>query len=166
LADLESTRDRGALSMFDRRLSQAAPSGLREFLSFRLGNDVHAVELARIREIVSSPPLTEVPRAPADVIGICSVRGLLVTVVDLRRRLHLPEAPATRLSRILLANTDGGEVIGLFVDEVRQVIRLGQNEIEITSNVLGADLADHVLGVGRPSGDFIILLDLDSIVGT
>ncbi|HVU03575.1 MAG TPA: chemotaxis protein CheW [Polyangiaceae bacterium] len=155
-----------SLSVFDRRLAAAGQNGLREFLSFRLGADIHAVDLARIREIVSSPPLTEVPRAQSDIVGICSVRGLLVTVVDLRRRLHLPESPQTRLSRILLANTDSGEVIGLLVDEVRQVIRLAPSEIEITANVLGADLADHVLGVGRPDGEFIILLDLDSIVET
>jgi purine-binding chemotaxis protein CheW len=157
---------RTSMSPLDRRLQPAAPTGLREFLSFRLGSDIHAVELARIREIVGSPPLTEVPRAPSDVIGICSVRGLLVTVVDLRRRLRLPEAPASSMSRILLANTDLGEVMGLFVDEVRQVIRLAAAEIEVTAHVLGGDLADHVLGVGRPHGEFIILLDLDSIVGT
>jgi purine-binding chemotaxis protein CheW len=156
---------KAGMSILDRHLAPPAATGLREFLSFRLGADIHAVELARIREIVGSPPLTEVPRAPADVIGICSVRGLLVTVVDLRRRLRLQESPPTRLSRILLANTDSGEVIGLFVDEVRQVIRLASHEIEVTANVLGGDLADHVLGVGRPHGEFIILLDLDSIAG-
>jgi purine-binding chemotaxis protein CheW len=152
------------MSYIDRR--QPASGGLREFLSFRLGHDVYAVELARIREIVSSPPLTEVPRAAPDVIGVCSVRGLLVTVLDLRRRLRLVESEPTRLSRILLANTDAGEVIGLFVDEVRQVIRLASAEIEITANVLGADLSDHVLGVGRPGGDFVILLDLGSVAET
>lgn len=155
-----------ASSMIDRRLSPAATGGLREFLSFRLGSDVYGVELARIREIVSSPPLTEVPRAARDVIGICSVRGLLVTVLDLRRRLRLVESEPSRLSRILLANTDGGEVIGLFVDEVRQVIRLAASEIEITANMLGGDLSDHVLGVGRPDGDFVILLDLGSVAET
>jgi purine-binding chemotaxis protein CheW len=153
-------------SIMDRRLAPAAPTGLREFLSFRLGADVYAVELARIREIVSPPPLTEVPRAQPDVMGICSVRGLLVTVVDLRRRLNLEESPTTRLSRILLANTDSGEVIGLLVDEVRHVVRLASAEIEITANVLGGDLSDHVLGVGRPDGDFLVLLDLASMVET
>ncbi len=157
---------KAGLSIFARRLAPPAPTGLREFLSFRLGADVYAVELARIREIVSSPPLTEVPRAAADVIGVCSVRGLLVTVVDLRRRLRLPESPPTRLSRILLANTDSGEVVGLLVDEVRHVVRLGSSEIELTGNVLGADLSDHVLGVGRPDGDFVVLLDLASMVET
>jgi purine-binding chemotaxis protein CheW len=153
-------------SILDRRLAPAAPTGLREFLSFRVAEDVYAVELARIREIVSPPPLTEVPRAAPDIVGICSVRGLLVTVVDLRRRLRLPEAPATRSSRILLANTDSGEVVGLFVDEVRHVVRLSPGQIELTASVLGGDLSDHVLGVGRPDGEFVVLLDLASIVET
>jgi purine-binding chemotaxis protein CheW len=151
-------------SILARRFAQPANPGVREFLSFRLGEDVYAVELARIREIVSPPPLTEVPRASPDVLGICSVRGLLVTVVDLRRRLRLAEAPATRLSRILLANADSGEVIGLFVDEVRQVVRLASADMEITANVLGGELSDYVVGVGRPDGEFLILLDLASIV--
>lgn len=151
-------------SMIDKRLAPSS-SGLREFLSFRLAADIYAVELARIREIVTPPPLTTVPRAPVDVIGICSVRGLLITVVDLRRRLRLPEAASTRLSRILLATTDSGEVVGLFVDEVRQVVRLASQEIEVTANVLGGELSDHVVGVGRPDGEFVVLLDLGSMVG-
>jgi purine-binding chemotaxis protein CheW len=145
--------------------SLPAPALLREFLSFRLGPDLYAVELSHIREIVSSPPLTEVPRAPSDVLGLCSVRGLLVTVFDLRRKLALPEEPPTRLSRILLANTESGEVIGVFVDEVRQVIRLAPSEIEVTANVLGGDLSDHVMGVGRPEGEFVILLEFARMLG-
>lgn len=141
------------------RMSLAAPATLREFLSFRLGPDVYAVELSHIREIVSPPPLTEVPRAASEVLGLCSVRGLLVTVFDLRRKLGLPEGASTRLSRILLATTDIGEVIGVFVDEVRQVIRLAPGEIEVTANVLGGELSDHVIGVGRPGGEFVVLLD-------
>jgi purine-binding chemotaxis protein CheW len=153
-------------SLLARRMTPPQQSGLREFLSFRLGTDVYAVELARIREIVSSPPLTEVPRSPSDIVGVCSVRGLLVTVVDLRQRLGLIVTPPTKLSRILLANTDSGEVVGLLVDEVRHVVRLSSGEIEVTGSVLGADLSDHVLGVGRPEGDFVVLLDLASMVET
>lgn len=137
---------------------------VREFLAFALGEELYGVELTRIREILSPPPVTRVPRAMRDVIGVCSVRGLLVTVMDLRRRLRHEERPLTRRARILLAAAEGGEVIGLLVDEVRQVVRLAESEIEIAQNVLGGEVSEYVLGIGRPEGSVVILLDLVAIV--
>ena len=143
--------------------AQLPQSEIREFLAFLVAGEEYAVELARIREIVSAPAITTVPRSSKDVIGICSVRGLLVTVIDLRRRLRVPEAPASRHSRILLSQTDSGEVVGLFVDEVKHVVRLRSSEIEIAHAVLGNDLSEYVMGIGRSDGDVIVLLDLRSI---
>jgi len=145
-----------------RRVTDRGP--IREFLAFVLAGELYGVELTRIREILSPPPITVVPRAPGDVIGVCSVRGLLVTVLDLRRRLELEEAPSSRRSRILLTEVESGEILGLYVDEVRQVMRLTENEIEPASAVLGGDVSEHVLGIGRPAGVVLILLDLTSIV--
>jgi purine-binding chemotaxis protein CheW len=150
--------------MAARRSRGEKSSRLREFLAFNLASDTYGLELARIREIVSPPPITEVPRAASDVVGVCSVRGLLVTVIDLRRRLRLEERPTTRLSRILLGYTDSGEVVGLLVDEVLQVVRLNESEIELASTVLGGDMSDHVMGIGRPAGDLIVLLNLSTMV--
>src|SRR5262245_40964726 len=111
---------------------RAVPQGpVREFLAFVLSGELYGVELARIREIVSPPPITPVPRAPREVLGVCSVRGLLVTVVDLRLKLRLEERPTSRRTRILLAEAPGGDVIGLLVDEVRQVIRLTEPQVEL-----------------------------------
>lgn len=138
--------------------------GMREFLLFNLASDAYAVELALIREILSPPALTKVPRAPHDVMGVCSVRGLLVTVFDLRRRLRVTASPATRSSRILLTTTSHGEVVGVFVDEVRHVVRIEPGEIESAQAVLGGDAPDHVLGVGRTQGEVIVILDLVGMV--
>jgi purine-binding chemotaxis protein CheW len=137
---------------------------LAEFLAFTLAGDLYGIELTRVREIVSSPPLTVVPRAPRDVLGVCSVRGLLVTVVDLRRRLGLKQLPVTRRARILLTQTSWGEVMGLFVDEVRQVVRFSSSGIEVAATVLGGEISEYVMGIARPGGNLIILLDLPSIV--
>lgn len=145
-----------------RRASDRGP--IREFLVFSLAGELYGVELTRIKEILSPPPVTEVPRAPPEVVGVCSVRGLLVTVLDLRRKLRLEERPLGRRARILLATAESGEVIGLLVDEVRQVVRLSENEIEMAAATLGGDVAEHVLGVGRPEGAFLVLLDLKAIV--
>ena len=139
---------------------------IREFLVFALGNDAYGVELTRVKEILSPPPITVVPRAPRSVLGVCSVRGLLVTVVDLRRRLDLPESRATRRTRVLLTTGPEDETLGVLVDEVRQVERLSEQQIEMATSVLGGDVSEHVLGVGRPDPtSVIILLDLGSVVG-
>ena len=160
MADLATT----AADSLARR-SESAGEQLSEFLAFLLAGDAYGVGLTRIREILSPPPLTPVPRAPREVLGVCSVRGLLVTVIDLRRRLGLEETDRNRRARILLAATDSGEVVGLLVDEVKQVVRLPASAIEVASTVLGGDVSEHVMGIARPGGELIILLDLTSIVG-
>jgi purine-binding chemotaxis protein CheW len=96
------------------------------------------------------PPLTPVPRAPHQFLGIVSVRGQLRTVVDLRRRLRLAEAPGTRKARILLIDATGGEVMGVFVDEVLQVYRLAETEIEPAAAALGGEVAGYISGIARP----------------
>jgi chemotaxis signal transduction protein len=79
-------------------------------------------------------------------------------------RLRLEARPQTRRARILLAHGASGEAVGLVVDEVRQVVRLGEADMELASGGLGAEMSDFVLGVGRPQGDFIVLLDLVALV--
>src|SRR4051794_24961402 len=106
-----------------------------EYLAFTLGTDTYAVPIGEVREILKLPPVTEVPRAPQEIMGVVSVRGLLVTVVDLRRRLRLSatEIANTRRGRILLVTGAENEVIGLYVDEVLQVYRLAESEIEFAT---------------------------------
>jgi purine-binding chemotaxis protein CheW len=145
-----------------RRATERGP--VREFLVFSLSGEHYGVELAGIKEILSPPPITKVPRASREIVGVCSVRGLLVTVQDLRRRLRLEDKPMGRRARILLAAADSGEVIGLLVDEVRQVVRLAETEIEVAEAALGSDVAEHVIGVGRPTGMFLVLLDLKALM--
>jgi purine-binding chemotaxis protein CheW len=150
---------------------RAVERGARtEFLAFRMAEEIYAVPIAYVKEILKLPPLTEVPRAPADVLGVISVRGRIVTVRDLRRRMRLPETPPTRRSRILLAELPEGlggtgERVGLFVDEVLHVYRLAESEIESAANVLGSELAEYVAGIGRQAGEMIILVDLKPILG-
>jgi purine-binding chemotaxis protein CheW len=151
-----------------------------EYLAFKLAGEVYAAPVALIREILKPPMLTPVPRATAAVMGIVSVRGQVVTVIDLRRRLRLLESAATRRTRILLANATGGELLGLYVDEVLQVYRLAESEIEHAAAALGGDVASYISGIARPAhqagpgaasakqsgteASVIILLDLRAVL--
>jgi len=149
-----------------RAARRAGEMGARtEYLAFALAGEDYAVRIAHVAEILKPPPITEVPRASPTVLGVVSVRGRLVTVVDLRRRFRLPEATVDglpdRKARILLADVGRGEQIGLLVDEVRQVWRLAADEIE-PANALGGEQPAHIAGIGRPAnGDGIVLILLD-----
>jgi purine-binding chemotaxis protein CheW len=154
---------RGLARREGRLLGRSGDAGKRtEYLAFVLAGDTYAIQIAFIAEILKLPPLTHVPRAPRDVIGVMSVRGRLVTVMDLRRRFHLTEHPPDRKTRILLVDA-GDEHIGLWVDEVLQVYRLAESEIE-PAQVLGGDQPAHIAGIGRPEGALLILIDLKPIL--
>ncbi|MDP9152483.1 MAG: chemotaxis protein CheW [Myxococcota bacterium] len=150
-----------------RALRRSGEGGKRiEHLAFRLAGEMYAVQIAHVAEILRLPPITDVPRAPRNVLGVLSVRGKLVTVIDLRRRFRLPESPHDGRTRILLADVGTGEQIGLLVDDVQQVWRLANEEIEPPS-VLGGEQPAHIAGIGRPAGSeglILILLDLRPIV--
>jgi len=143
----------------------------QEFLAFVLSNEKYALPLVQVREILKPPPITEVPRAAAEVVGIISVRGRITTIIDLHRRLRIDSTPVDKRTRILLVD-NGDEVIGCIVDQVVQVYRLSADEMEMAV-VVGADVADYVMGIGRPQsnrgkaarsaggdeGDILVLLD-------
>ncbi len=137
-----------------------------EYLAFMLAGETYAVRIAVVGEILRPPPITEVPRAQAPIIGVVSVRGRLVTVMDLRRRFALPETPIDAKSRVLLVEVAADEHVGLLVDEVLSVYRLADSEIEAAS-VLGGDQPAYLAGVGRPKeteGLVLVLLDLRAAI--
>ena len=128
-----------------------------EYLAFALGTEAYAIEIGNIVEILKPLPITEVPRADPGVVGVMSVRGRLVTVIDLKRRFRLaPTFSMDKKSRILLVSAPEEE-IGLLVDEVLQVYRLSEAEIE-PPTVLGSDQPLYVVGVGRPQGGAVVML--------
>jgi len=168
-------------------LAQAVPAlpgkpqvGMHELLAFTIAGECYALPLTAIQEILKVPPVTEVPRAPRDILGIISVRGRVTTVLDLRRRLGMHERPVTKHSRVLLVD-DGDEIFGVLVDSVLSVYRLLPEEVELAAAIAG-DTAEYVRGIGRPKAgrafgrspmgraglesedDIIILLDAASLL--
>ena len=139
-------------------LQRADELGKRaEYLAFMLGTEAYAIEIGSIVEILKPLPITEVPRAEAGVVGVMSVRGRLVAVIDLKRRFRLTRTfTMDKKSRILLVNAVDEE-IGLLVDEVVQVYRLSEAEIE-PPTVLGSEQPTHVVGIGRPAGGAVLML--------
>ncbi len=139
--------------------SDAAPHRQR-LLVFALDGAPYAVSVERVREIVRQRPVTPMPRLPAEVLGVISLRGQVIQVVDPRRRLGLaPAMPGVR-SRIVVAHDGEGRVMGLLVDAVEEVVAVAEEERRASSGGPGSAIE----GLYRHAGRFVSIIDLDRLM--
>lgn len=131
----------------------------RQYLAFQLGNEEYALDINRISEIIKVREFTGIPRAPQFLLGIISLRGVVVPVFDLRRRLHLGASAILPTSRVVISQLDDATV-GLLVDGINQVVILADDELEPPPEVLPGHEREMVSGVGRYQGRMIIILNL------
>ncbi len=133
---------------------------LRELLCFELAGETHAIGVERVREIVRFRALTPMPRVPAEILGVISLRGEIVQILDLRRRLGAAPAVPNRSSRIIVLHGDAGEVTGLLVDAVREVIRVREEDFRSAS---GSETG-FVSELCERGGRFISVLQLERVL--
>ena len=139
----------------------------RAMLTFVVGGETYGFPIEHVREIIKIREITEVPRMPPFVLGVISVRGVVIPVLDLRKRMRLDDTPLTRAARILVIDRDGG-TYGLLVDAVAGVIRFADSEIEPPPSTLTVADAGFLAGIGRyvqgKRSRMVILLALDAVV--
>jgi purine-binding chemotaxis protein CheW len=145
-------------------------TGAVPVLAVRAGEEVYGFPLSSVREILVAPPIAEVPRAPDAVLGVISVRGQIVTLLDLPKTLNLQAEQVVPYGRVILIDNES-ELIGVAVDSVIQVYRMEPAQIEYASS-MSAELSDYVVGVGRITSsdkdaedEMIILIDPVSLLG-
>ncbi|HOP41395.1 MAG TPA: chemotaxis protein CheW, partial [Geobacteraceae bacterium] len=134
-----------------------------KYLRFRVADEEYGLSLLEIREIIKPRDVTEVPGMPEYVAGIISLRGTIIPIFDLRLRLGLAANEQVGQERIIIARNHEGSV-GLFVDEVFQVITLSMSAIEKAPTVLEGIDREFVTGLGRHGQRMLILLDLEKIL--
>lgn len=133
-----------------------------EFLCFRVSDEIYGINIMDIKELIKPREVTEVPRAPAFVSGVLSLRGTIIPVVDMRVRLGLAHEAPTGKERIVVIRNDNS-LSGLLVDEVIQVVKVQQDAIEAAPAVLDGIDRDFISGLGRADGRLIIILNLKTI---
>lgn len=128
---------------------------------FDLGGETYAVPVAAVREVVDAPAITPVPRTHPCIEGIVNLRGNVVPVVHLGRRLGLPPGEQPRC--IVMVEWQG-ELVGLLVDQVTAVRSLGEVQTEGVRGT-GAAADPYLLGVARLEGERLaVVLDLDRLL--
>lgn len=161
----------------------AAPVSTR-YLGFRLGQEHYAVPILHLSEVVRVQEITAVPRVRSFVRGIISVRGTIVPILDLRRRLSQQqesdegtsasapnggdasygESSAVNAERRVLITQHGGEVFGLLVDEVSDVFVADPNDIEPPPATLPRRLLEFVSGIARVQGRIHTVLEVPAVL--
>lgn len=133
--------------------------GQEELLSFFLEDEEYAIDIMIIKEIIGMIDVTFVPRADEYIRGIVSLRGAIIPVFDLRRKLGLKETQLSDMNRIIVISIDD-EMIGLAVDSVAEVVKIRGLDIEPTPFTISGIDAEYIRGIIRHKGRIVILLDI------
>lgn len=132
---------------------------LARWLRLRCGAQAYAIELLKIREVVLPSPLLALRGAAPCLVGVMNLRGQVVPVVDLGLQLGAAAIEETALTRIIVLD-DGGDVLGLRVSAVEDVVLIGDAQIEGTHTSRLAPVGDHrIRGIARLGGMVTLLLD-------
>jgi len=144
---------------------EAVSEAQLELLAFVLAGEQYALDIEHIVEIVTPRAVTRVPNAEADIVGIISLRGTIVTVVDARRKLrHPPRKNGDHPDRRIIVVEKSGETLGFEVDRVLRVVKTDPSAIEAHPVVHASEQHEAIRGVFRHADALTILLDFDKLL--
>jgi purine-binding chemotaxis protein CheW len=142
-----------------------ATGGELQVVTFRLAEEEYAIDILQVQEIVMMTTITRMPRAPEFIEGIVNLRGQMIPIINLRRRLGLSAAERTKETRIVIAGV-GGEMFGMIVDAVREVTRLPQAAISPPPAMIAGVGSEFLTGIGQVGDRVLIMLDLAKVLCT
>ena len=138
---------------------------IKQYLTFRIGDENYGLELSQTREIIEYSGITEVPLMPNFLRGVINLRGEVVPVIDLAVRLGRKSIEVQKRTCIIvveLQNNEQNHVLGLLADSVSEVIEMNDENIEDAPS-FGANIrADFIQGIAKRGDEFVVLLDANS----
>ena len=141
--------------------------GLHKYITFKLGEEEHGIELTKLRELLGLLEITRLPRAKPWIFGLINLRGKVIPVVDLRIKFGMPKAQPTSQSVIIVVQlATGGQVVtmGILVDEVLEVCAIREGEMEPAPDLNDRVDMSFIQGVGKVGSRIVFLLDIDRIL--
>jgi purine-binding chemotaxis protein CheW len=135
-----------------------------QLVAFQLGREEYGVSILQVQEIKRMTDITRVPHTPEYIRGVMNLRGSVLPVIDLKKRLGLQPTEVTDDTRIVIVKVADLSV-GLIVDAVSEVMAIEQASIENAQSVVSGVAANYLDGVGKLDNRLLILLNLEAIIG-
>ena len=132
-------------------------------VGFQVGRETYGVPITSLHEIVRVPEITAVPDAPDYMEGVINLRGKIVSVIDLRKRLGEKKVTSSRRNRILVVEHKG-RLSGLIVDSASEVLKVPASDVEPSPAALQDGGLNCVTGLGKVKGRLIVLLDMTKLL--
>lgn len=132
-------------------------------VGFQVGRETYGVPITSLHEIVRVPEITTVPDAPNFMEGVINLRGKIVSVMDLRKRLGEKKVSAGKRNRILVVE-HRGRLSGLIVDSASEVLKIPASDVEPSPAALHEGGLNCVTGLGKYKGRLIVLLDMNRLL--
>jgi purine-binding chemotaxis protein CheW len=139
---------------------------IAQYITFKLGDELFAINVSQVREVLEVTQITKVPTAPEYMRGVVNVRGKAIPVVDLRLRFGLSKNVDTVHTRVIVMELDiDGEVtvIGGIADSVHEVIELEPSQINPPPRIAMRWKTELIKGMGRRGDEFTIVLDINAV---
>ena len=138
-----------------------------KYLTFRLAEEEYGLEILKVQEIIQMQAVTRVPRTPDYVRGVINLRGKVIPVIDLRKKFSLEATQDTEKTCIIvvqIASGDSHVVMGIIIDEVKEVLDIRAENIEDTPSFGSSIDTEFILGMGKIGTSVKILLDIDKVM--
>lgn len=123
----------------------------------------YGVPITQVQEIITMTRPTKLPQAPDFVEGIINLRGRIIPIIDLKKKFQMGTSDITSDTRSVVVEVEG-QTVGIIVDEVSEVLRVANSDIEPAPAIIGGITAEYLTGVGKIEGRLLILLDMNKIL--
>ena len=134
-----------------------------QLVTFRVGSEDYGIHIMRVQEIIRVIDAVKVPKAPQYVDGVVNLRGKIIPIINLHKRMGKNITAYTEASRIIIVDV-GGRQAGMVVDLVIDVIMVNREYIEPCPSIDSSERSDYITGVGKQNDRLITVLNLDNLL--
>lgn len=136
----------------------------KQYIVVKIGNEQYGLDISYVDNIVRMQSITRVPKAQPYFKGIISLRGEIIPVMSIRLKMGLEDDEFTNASRIIILKIEEQGMIGIIVDEVKEVVELASEDIERVAKSAKSDKNSFICGIGTNGDELISLFDISAVV--